>query len=116
MERDARSTLTAYFESWRANDLDRYQAVLADDVTFKGPLGEVQGAEACRQAIENLAKITTGIEVQKMIVDGGDVLTWFELQTSVAPAMPVANWAQVTNGQITRIRVTFDPREMLAGG
>ena len=50
-----------------------------------------------------------------MFVDGPDVLTWFELQTTIAPPAQVANWSRIENGKIVRIRVTFDPREMLAG-
>ena len=37
-----------------------------------------------------------------------DVLTWFELRTSVAPPVPVANWMHVEAGRIRSIRVAFD--------
>jgi hypothetical protein len=50
--------------------------------------------------------------VQKRFVDGPDVLTWFDLHTSVAPPYPTANWSHVENGKITRIRVAFDPRPL----
>jgi hypothetical protein len=38
------------------------------------------------------------------------VLTWYDMATTVAEPVPVANWMQVSEGQITRIRVAFDPR------
>jgi hypothetical protein len=44
----------------------------------------------------------------KQFVDGEDVLTWFDLRTTIAPPAPVANWSHVEDGRITRIRVTFD--------
>lgn len=43
------------------------------------------------------------------------MLTWFELSTSVAETVPVANWMHVENGKIARIRVAFDARG-IAGG
>jgi hypothetical protein len=49
-----------------------------------------------------------------VFVDGPDVLTWFDLHITVAPR-PTANWLPVEDGQITRIRVTFDPRAVTGG-
>jgi hypothetical protein len=48
----------------------------------------------------------------KQFVDGEDVLTWFDLHTTIAPPAPVANWSHVEDGRITRIRVTFDSRPL----
>ncbi|WP_371517525.1 hypothetical protein [Kitasatospora sp. NBC_01300] len=55
------------------------------------------------------------IEVHARVAEGDDVVTWFDLHTSIAPPAPTANWSHVENGRITRIRVAFDPRELLAG-
>jgi hypothetical protein len=43
------------------------------------------------------------------------VLTWFDLATSLADPVPVANWMRVQDGKITRIRVAFDPRGIANG-
>ena len=50
-----------------------------------------------------------------MFHDGPDVLSWFDLATSVADTVPVANWMHVEDGKITRINVAFDARG-IAGG
>jgi hypothetical protein len=47
--------------------------------------------------------------------DGQDVLTWFELSTSVAEPVPVANWMRVEDGKIATIRVAFDARGIANG-
>jgi hypothetical protein len=112
-ETDPASVVTRYVETWRAKDFDGYQSLLADDVRFTGPLGHAEGVEACRRGIEQLAKITTDIVVEKMVVDGPDVLTWFQLHTTVAEPCAVVNWSRVEGGKISRIRVTFDPRPLL---
>jgi hypothetical protein len=46
------------------------------------------------------------------VVDGADVLTWFDLHTSVVPPAPTANWSHLEDGKITAIRVTFDARPL----
>lgn len=113
--RSARELATAYFESWRDKDFDRYQSLLDDNATFSGPLGTAKGAEDCRKGLEGLARVTTDIVVRKMLADGTDVLTWFDLHTSVAPPIPVTNWTHVAEGHITAVQVTFDPRPMISG-
>jgi hypothetical protein len=112
MAEDAAAVVSIYFDAWKARDFARFQSVLADDVSFVGPLGTADGAEECREGIEHLSVITTDIVIVKRFVDGGDVLTWFDLHTTVAPPAPVANWSHVEGGQITRIRVTFDTRPL----
>jgi limonene-1,2-epoxide hydrolase len=100
-------------DAWRARDFDRLRTVLAEDVTFRGPLGTADGADECVAGLRGMAeKVMTDVDVKLMAVDGGDVLTWFELHTAVADPIPTVNWSHVENGLITRIRVTFDPRPL----
>ena len=62
-----------------------------------------------------MAQIMTGLEVRKVFADGSDVLAWFDLATSVAETVPVANWMHVEDGKITRIGVAFDARGIANG-
>jgi hypothetical protein len=112
---DNAKVMQSYYESWRAGAIDRIEPLLADDVTFNGPLGTARSAEEALKGLEGLAKATTDIVIHKIWVDGADVLTWFDLHTEGAPAVPVANWAHITYGKIRRMQVTFDPRPMLGG-
>lgn len=112
---DPAAVAAVYFEAWQARDLGRLRSVLADDVDFAGPLGQVTGGDECLKALEGLSRILTGIATQKIFEAGPDVLTWYEMSTSIAPPVPVANWMRVENGEITRIRVAFDPRGITAG-
>jgi ketosteroid isomerase-like protein len=111
----ATAAVSTYFDAWRSKDFRRLRTVLADDVEFTGPLAQVSTAEEYQASMEQLGAITEDVVIEKMWVDGGDVLTWFELRTKVAPPTPVANWCHVEGGRITRVRVTFDPRGLLAG-
>jgi SnoaL-like domain len=112
---DATAAAATYFEAWQARDFTRLRSVLADEVDFAGPLGQVTGADGCQRGLEGMSRIMTGIEVRKVFAAGSDVLTWFDLATSVADPVPVANWMHVEDGKITRIRVAFDARGIAAG-
>lgn len=85
MANDDSRIVSAYFEAWRAHDPGALRALLADDATFTGPLGHSDNADDYAEAIGRMFAITTDIVIEKMVADGGDVLTWFELHTSVAP-------------------------------
>lgn len=116
MSDDTAKAAATYFSSWKARDFDTFRSVLADDVSFRGPLGQADDADSCVQGIKGMSEIVTDIVVHKTFVNGADVVTWFDLHTADAPPCPTANWSHVEDGKITRIRVTFDPRPLLPGG
>jgi len=111
----ATTAAASYFEAWLAGDFARLRTVLADDATFAGPMGQANGADECLRGLEGMATIMTGIEIRKVFAAGSDVLTWYDMITTVADPVPVANWMHVEDGKITRIRAAFDPRGILAG-
>jgi hypothetical protein len=106
-------TMRRYFETWNARDFDGFESQLADDIDFAGPLGTASGPQECRRGIEGLSEIVERVEIRAMAADGANVITWFDMHTSAAGALPVANWATVDGGAIRRVRVTFDPRPLL---
>ena len=108
----AEQAAVKYFAGWRAKDFETVRSVLADEVTFHGPLAQLEGADACVDGLRKMSEIVTDIEIRKRFVDGEDVLTWFNLHTSVAPPIPTANWSTVRDGRIVAIRVAFDPRPL----
>lgn len=110
IDSDARTAAAAYFQAWKSHDFAKLRSLLADDVEFAGPLAELDNAEDCVAGLERMSKIMTDIDIEKTFVDGDDVLTWFTLHTSVAESVATANWTQLRDGKIARIRVTFDAR------
>jgi len=109
-----KETMRRYFDTWNARDFDAFEAQLAPEVDFVSPLGTANGPAECRRGIEGLSEIVDRVEVRAMAADGADVITWFDLHPRDAGAVPVANWATVENGAIRHVRVTFDPRPLLA--
>ncbi len=113
MTDDPRNLAATYFDAWKAKDFSTLRSLLADDVSFRGPLASLDDADACVEGLTGMSQILTDIVIHKVFVDGPDVLTWFDLHTSVAPAIPTANWSHVDAGRITAIQVTFDARPLV---
>lgn len=116
MTDDPGATAASYFAAWNARDFDALEELLAEQATFRGPLGAANSGAECLAGLKGMSEIVTEARVLKMFVDGPDVLTWFDLYTEHAPPAPTANWMHVEDGRIHRIRVTFDPREIVAAG
>ena len=112
MARDAPNVATTYFDAWKAGDFDTMRSLVADDVIFEGPLATLVGAEDYMKGIRGLSRIISEIVILKTFVDGQDVLTWYEMRTTVASPVAVANWLHVEGGKITALRVAFDAREL----
>ncbi len=114
MTEDLGTLAATYFRAWKAKDFATLRSLLADDATFRGPLGSADNAEACMEGFRKMSTILTDVVIHKIFVDGSDVLTWFDLHTTIAPPAPTANWSHFENGKITSIRVTFDARDFSA--
>ncbi|MFH7598832.1 nuclear transport factor 2 family protein [Streptomyces racemochromogenes] len=111
----ARELAEAYFTAWEAGDFETMRGLLAEDVDFVGALGTAHGTEEALAGLRGLGKVLEKIDVKVRVAEGDEVITWFDLCTGIAPPAPTANWMQVADGRIARIRVTFDPRGLLAG-
>jgi ketosteroid isomerase-like protein len=104
---------TTYFDAWQQQDAAALRAILADDVTFEGPMATIDNADDAVEGLMGLAAATTELTVRKRLADGDDVITWFELNTLDAGPLPTVNWSHVEDGRIVAIRVAFDPRPLL---
>ena len=112
MADDAAKIASAYFDAWKVNDFDTMRSLVDDDITFAGPLAQLEGAQDYMEGIKGMSRITSDIVIRKTFVDGPDVLTWYDLHTTVASPVPVANWLHIEEGKITSLRVAFDAREL----
>lgn len=112
MSPDPAIVTETYFRAWLERDFDALRAILADDVSFVGPLATLDDADACITGLRGMSEIVTDIAVHRRWVDGPDVLTWFDLHTTIGPPTPTANWSHVDHGKISAIRVAFDARPL----
>jgi hypothetical protein len=112
MAHDPATVATTYFDAWKANDFHTMRSMVADDVIFEGPLATLVGAEDYIKGIRGLSQIISEIVILKVFVEDQDVLTWYEMRTTLAFPAAVANWVHVEEGKITALRVAFDAREL----
>ena len=103
-----------YQHAFATGDSATARALLADDLHFKGPFDEFNSADDYLQATARLAPIMKGVDVQKVIADGDDVVTIFDMRTTVAGTSSIAEWATVKGGKIAEIRAFFDARPFAA--
>ncbi|WP_161893927.1 nuclear transport factor 2 family protein [Gordonia spumicola] len=103
-----------YFDCWARKDFTDLAPYLAPDCTFTGVFGVANGPDEFLRGLNGMAASTDSLVIRKRIADDTDVITWFDLGMSSAPATAVANWTRVADGLITEVDVTFDPRGILA--
>ena len=90
--------------------------VLADDVTFTGPMVQWIGKA---QFLEGFGQMRDGIAAIRMLKhfeDGDEVCALYEMDLNT-PKGPVtvnaAEWLKVANGRIAAAKLHFDPRALL---
>ena len=105
----AAGVVSQFFAAFERGDIAAARQLLWDNLSFKGPLDTFDNADDYTKAIGALAPIVKGIELRKVLVDGDDVATFYDMLTPMGSA-PIAEWHHVRNGKIDRIQVYFDPR------
>ncbi|MEH6794316.1 MAG: nuclear transport factor 2 family protein [Rhodococcus sp. (in: high G+C Gram-positive bacteria)] len=116
MTQTPKQVAATYFEAWKEKDFDTLASILHEDATFRGPLGTAADGAECVAGLKGMSEIVTDIDIAHVFVDGPNVLTWFDLHTSIASPAATANWQRIEAGRIREITVTFDPRAILAAG
>ena len=113
MTDSAKHVAEQYYATWMDHNFDAFRALLADDATFDGPMGNAKDADECVEGIRHMADIMSGIDTTKMWVDGDDVITWYVGNYKGGQTVNTVNWMHIADGKIETIRATFDPRPIL---
>jgi ketosteroid isomerase-like protein len=114
---DPKSVASGCLQAWSSGDLDTTRSLLADEVTFDGPLGSTRGADAYIEGIKGMVKIVERVDQHEVIADDDNVCIIYDLVTKTPPArIPTAGWYQVRDGKVTSVRAFFDPRPLMPPG
>jgi ketosteroid isomerase-like protein len=96
-------------------DVAAARKLMHDDMTFQGPLEAFSAPEPYLAALGKLASIVERIEVKKLFADGDDVCMLYDMVTRTpAGTAFIAEWLQVRDGRIAKIRTVFDARPFAA--
>ncbi|MGN6374911.1 MAG: nuclear transport factor 2 family protein, partial [Sphingomonas sp.] len=96
---DAGAVARRCLEAWTGGDFETLRSVLADDVSFLGPLGETQGADAYVEGIRGFAGLVDRAQIHEVIVDGDQVVLIYDLVTPQA-SLPSAGWYRIRAGKV----------------
>ncbi|HLM97895.1 MAG TPA: antibiotic biosynthesis monooxygenase [Bryobacteraceae bacterium] len=109
---NARAVLQKFYEAVIKRDFAACRGYLSDDFLFKGLFRTYSHPDEYLADLKQLLQITVRLDMQKMIVQGSDVMVLFELETKAPAAATtlVAEWHRVTGGKITRVQSVFDGR------
>src|SRR5262245_1717404 len=88
-----------YYDAVGRGDIAAARSLLWDDLSFKGPLDAFSNADDLMKALVQLAPVVKGIQPQKVLVDGDDVGTFYDMLTPMG-AVPIAEWHHVRDGKI----------------
>lgn len=110
---DAKTTATALLAAWTSGDFARTRALLHDDATFDGPLGETRGADRYVEGIRGFASSIDRAEVHKVIAEDGDVCVVYDLVTRNGVSVPTVGIYCVEDGKVRSVRAYFDPRPLV---
>lgn len=110
------ATAIACLETWTAPDGDTESArqYLHDDMTFRGPLGETNGADEYVAGLKGLSQAVDGAEQHAVIADGDDVCIVYDLLAAGGQRLPTVGWYHFRDGRISTIRAFLDPRPFLS--
>ena len=106
---DAASVVARYFAAFESGDVAETRRLLWADLSFHGPIDAFNNADDLIKSLSALAPIVQGIEQRKVVVDGDDVATFYEMLTPMGRSA-IAELHHVRDGKIDSINVYFDPR------
>ena len=110
---DAKSIATDMLTAWTSGDFARSRALLHDDATFDGPLGETRGGDHYIEGVRGFAKTIDRARIHKVIADGGDVCVVYDLITRSGATIPTVGIYRIEADKVRSVRVYFDPRPLV---
>lgn len=106
-----------YFRGWNGQDAEGLRTLFDPGVTFRGPLGTAHGPDECVAGLLGMRRgFLDEVVVERLLVEDEEAITWFTMRTRIEglDPFPVVNRLHVGPRGIDRIRVVFDPRDLLA--
>jgi hypothetical protein len=104
--------LRKFYDAVAIKDIEAAEKFLSDDLVFYGLFETYNNAKEYLTALAGLLSITVRLDVKTIISEKDQASVFFELETK-APAEArtlVAEWHQIKDGKIIRVRSAFDGR------
>jgi hypothetical protein len=107
---DAAKIAEEFFSAWTNKDFERARELVHDDLSFEGPIDSFSDADSYLASLKQLSGIVTGVDMQKVFVDGQEVCVIYDLKTAPVPSARTCEWYRVRDAKIAWVSVVFDAR------
>lgn len=109
IEHNSKVIVNDFINALNKEDFGLARKQLADDMSFKGVMGERNGADVY---IEDMKKMKFKYDIKKIFVEGTDVCVWYDINMGEKTIFS-AGWYQIEEEKIKNFKVIFDPRPLL---
>lgn len=114
----ALDTANRFYDSTHNRKGEGVADLVAEDMTFHGPLQEVSGAEAYLAMLADFLPFFRGSRMLAQVEQGDVVCSMFELDMSSPKGeqftLSICDWLHVKQDRIARSDLFFDPRPVVA--
>jgi ketosteroid isomerase-like protein len=91
------------------------EAMLAEDMTFVGPLMKTTGAEEYINSTKQFLQMHKTTRMLKQFENENDVCSIYEMDIATPAGgtitLELTDWIQVANGRVVKQKIYYDPRE-----
>jgi hypothetical protein len=111
---DAKSVASDCLQAWTNGDFETARSLIDDEVTFAGPFGTAQGADAYLDGLRRFRdRGVETAEIQRAFQDGDEACLIYDLVTNTpAGTIPTVGWYRLGDGKIVSVRAFFDARPL----
>jgi hypothetical protein len=115
MVADAAKVVSNFRRAMGRGEFASARQLLHDGLSFRGPIGAFDTADAFIEGWKALSRVVHQVEVKKVFADEDDVCVLFDLVTKKPDVtVLVAEWYRVTDGRIAMMKAVFDARPFAA--
>ncbi len=109
-----RQVVDQYLSAFYRGDFDVARDLVADDLSFRGPFVQVEGADAFFASAQPLCQIVKGHRTVRQWRDGDEVSTLYvmDLETPLGEgSVLTSEWNTVREGKVLSATLVFDTAE-----
>lgn len=113
---DTKSVATDCLKAWTNGDFDTARSLIHDQITFAGPFGTAEGAEAYLAGLRRFRdRGVRTVEIRRVFQDSDEACVIYDLVTDTPPGrIPTAGWYQLRDGEIVSVCAFFDARRLMS--
>jgi|SRR5689334_8085801 len=111
-EQETRRAVEGYFTSWTANEIERAESWLAEDLHFAGPNASYSSAAEFHPALVRFAAMTKSATIVELIVSGDRAALLYDCDLAPFGVVRISSFFRVERGKISWYETFFDPTKL----